>query len=346
MANLTFIQALARTAKHAYDAAVSKMNTTLDGFVEKVDGKGLSTNDYTTTEKNKLAGISDGAKALGETSNTAYRGDRGKAAYDHSQSAHAPANATYNDTLYKSSVASTVTVGGIAKGYTPPASGVEVKDMIDKLLHPYVAPSGITAQLLATNGGVVEKGTTQTITGVKVSWTQGSEAVMKITVTNGSTTIKTVVATSASDAFQSPKTITFDSPLSVTTDTQLTVDVEDYLAEAHYTAKTGKYTFVPPYYWGPVAANVTSPTAANVTALTKVVQARGNKSFNYTCNNQKMVYAYPKSYGVLSKILDANSFDVTGTFTRSEVTVGGVAYYVYINDASTVSSFKMTFNHQ
>ena len=30
--------------------------------VDKVDGKGLSTNDYTTTDKNKLAGIADGAE--------------------------------------------------------------------------------------------------------------------------------------------------------------------------------------------------------------------------------------------------------------------------------------------
>lgn len=307
MANLTFIQALARTAKHAYDAAVDKMNTTLDGYVEKVNGKGLSTNDYTTTEKNKLAGIQT--------------------------------NATHNDTLYKSSVASTVTVGGIAKGYTPPESGVEVKDMIDKLLHPYVAPSGITAQMLATNGGVVEKGTTQSITGVKVSWTAGSASVMQIDVKNGSTVLKSI-----NGGVSSPATVTLDSPLSVTTDTQLTVVLTDATGKT-YTASTGKYTFVSPYYWGPVAANVTSPTAANVTALTKSVQAKGNKSFNYTCNNQKMVYAYPKSYGALSNILDANSFDVTGTFTRSEVTVGDVAYYVYINDASTVSSFKMTFNY-
>lgn len=30
-------------------------------FVSKEDGKGLSTNDYTTAEKNKLAGIATGA---------------------------------------------------------------------------------------------------------------------------------------------------------------------------------------------------------------------------------------------------------------------------------------------
>ena len=34
--------------------------------------------------------------ALGETSSTAYRGDRGKTAYDHSQAAHAPSNAEKN----------------------------------------------------------------------------------------------------------------------------------------------------------------------------------------------------------------------------------------------------------
>lgn len=307
MANLTFIQALARTAKHAYDAVIFKMSSVLEGYVEKVDGKGLSTNDYTTTEKNKLAGIQ--------------------------------AKATHNDTLYKSSVASTVTVGGIAKGYTTPASGVEVKDMIDKLLHPYVAPSGITAQMLATNGGVVEKGTTQTITGVKVSWTAGSASVMQIDVKNGSTTLKSI-----NGGVSSPTTVTWDNPLSVTTDTQLTVVLTDATGKT-YTASTGKYTFVSPYYYGAVAASVTSPTASNVTALNKKIEAKGNKSYNFTCNNQKMVYAYPKSYGALSKILDANSFDVTGTFTRSEVTVGGVAYYVYMNDASTVSAFKMTFNY-
>ena len=34
--------------------------------------------------------------AIGETASTAYRGDRGKTAYDHSQSAHAPADAEKN----------------------------------------------------------------------------------------------------------------------------------------------------------------------------------------------------------------------------------------------------------
>lgn len=36
---------------------ISKIKTLTDKYVEKVDGKGLSTNDYTTEEKNKLADL-------------------------------------------------------------------------------------------------------------------------------------------------------------------------------------------------------------------------------------------------------------------------------------------------
>lgn len=41
---------------------ISSINTTIGNKVDKVSGKGLSTNDYTTTEKNKLAGIASGAE--------------------------------------------------------------------------------------------------------------------------------------------------------------------------------------------------------------------------------------------------------------------------------------------
>lgn len=102
--------------------------TELTNKVDKVSGKGLSTNDYTTSEKNKLAEltnythpsthaatiiiedtthrfVTDTEKAtwnsksnlsLGTTSSTAYRGDYGNIAYTHSQTTHAPANAEAN----------------------------------------------------------------------------------------------------------------------------------------------------------------------------------------------------------------------------------------------------------
>ena len=63
-----------------------------------------------------------------------------------------------------------------------------------------------------------------------------------------------------------------------------------------------------------------------------------------------MVFAYPKAYGNLKSIIDPNNFDVTGTFTKQEVSITGLdgtaqAYYVYVNGASTVSNFNMKFNY-
>lgn len=40
---------------------LSAVQTVLQGYVAKETGKGLSSNDYTTTEKNKLSGIEDNA---------------------------------------------------------------------------------------------------------------------------------------------------------------------------------------------------------------------------------------------------------------------------------------------
>lgn len=55
----------------------------------------LSTNKTYRWSGTAFAEIS-ASIALGETSSTAYRGDRGKIAYDHSQTAHAPSNAERN----------------------------------------------------------------------------------------------------------------------------------------------------------------------------------------------------------------------------------------------------------
>ena len=50
-----------QAAVDAVEEDISEINTELDTKVDKVSGKGLSTNDYTTIEKNKLAGVSEGA---------------------------------------------------------------------------------------------------------------------------------------------------------------------------------------------------------------------------------------------------------------------------------------------
>ena len=56
---------------------------------------------------------------LGETASTAYRGDRGKIAYNHSQSAHAPSNAEAN-------VINAITVGGTAATITSKTAAIPI----------------------------------------------------------------------------------------------------------------------------------------------------------------------------------------------------------------------------
>jgi len=97
-----FTTTITQISDYISGALVSLINNKVD----KVTGKGLSTEDYTTVEKMKLDGIEQGAEVnvnadwnstsgdseilnkpdllqLGETDTTAYRGDRGKVAYDH-----------------------------------------------------------------------------------------------------------------------------------------------------------------------------------------------------------------------------------------------------------------------
>ena len=71
------------------------------GHTTEINGEGGKIyTDLTTNKTYRWGGSAfteiSASLALGETSSTAYRGDRGKIAYDHSQAAHAPSNAERN----------------------------------------------------------------------------------------------------------------------------------------------------------------------------------------------------------------------------------------------------------
>ena len=68
-----------KTSDLTNDSGFLTQHQDISGKVDKVTGKGLSTNDYTTTEKNKLAGIAAGAEvnvqadwSVTDTSSDAY----------------------------------------------------------------------------------------------------------------------------------------------------------------------------------------------------------------------------------------------------------------------------------
>lgn len=246
--------------------------------------------------------------------------------------------ASKDEILYKNQTPSTSAVGGVPAGYVPPTEGIDAVSLLDKILHAYVAPK-VTATAVPENGGTFEKGTSKTVTSVNVNITLGSAVISKIEVLDG----QEVIGSLTSGIKAGVNSVPLTEALTVTTNKQLSVKVTD-AENKTVSANTGAFTFVSPYYYGAIAADAEIIDAL-VKAATKSVTTKGNKSFNFTCANQKMLFAYPKGYGSLAKILDANSFDVTSTFTKSEVTVDGVEYYAYTNEPSTVSAFKMTFNY-
>ena len=232
-------------------------------------------------------------------------------------------------------------IGGISAGSN--LNGMTTLEILNKLIFPYVAP---TYSAVGTpNGGIYEKGNNQVITNVRVTVTKKSEKITKIEVFDGSTSLGYLEGVD----IENGGTFNFNVNVEVNSiNKQLTVTITD-ASNNSYTTKTGTFNFIYPYYVGVCEVN-DEITETLIKGLTKRIEAKGSKSISYTTNNQKMVFAYPSSYGNIVKILDPNSFDVTNTFNKTAISIIGLDgtaqnYYVYTNSASTVTNFAMKFNY-
>ena len=235
--------------------------------------------------------------------------------------------------------------GGIAAGTT--FDNVPITDMLTKILYPWVAPSVSASS--TPNGGTYEKGNKQTVTSIKATVTKKSARIVKVEAYDGSTLLGTKEGTDLDTINNGSGSVTFTVSVTIASNKNLQVKVTDSDNKVT-SANTGSFTFVYPYYYGVVGADVT-PDAATVAGLSKLIQSKGTKSVPFTADNQKMVFATPAGNGVIKTITDPNGFNVTDTFTQSTLSITGLdgttqSYYVYTsNGASTVSNFTMKFAH-
>lgn len=115
----------------------------------------------------------------------------------------------------------------------------------------------------------------------------------------------------------------------------------DPLASGSVTAST-TVSFIQPYYYGKTAGT----SISDFTGLTEDVKNKGNKTYKFTTNNEHMVIAYDKAHGNLTSIIDPNGFEVISGWTKSELTVGGFDYYVWIADSATTdTNASFTFKY-
>lgn len=246
-------------------------------------------------------------------------------------------NSILNEDYYLSSIPSTTEVGGLPKGWLPPDGRIKVTELINSMLHPYVAPS-VTASILPTNGGIVKYSDSIEVTQVRVNTVKGSNPLTKIEVYSGSSIVGTledsIVATNTVPVTMDP--ITIDSPYK-----NLSVRLYDDTGK-YVSANTGSFNFVYPYYYG-VLTDI--PTEDTIASLTELVKAKGNQKISFTMNQQRAVFACYKGYGEIKSILDPNGFDSTNTFTKIEVMYNDLPYYIYYNNPSTNENFAFTFNY-
>ena len=244
------------------------------------------------------------------------------------------------NTVYTNDMPTVNAIGGIAAGST--FANMPVKEVLTKLLYPYVAPTVSASS--NPNGGTFEKGNNQNVTNIRAIVGKKSEKITKVEVFDGGTSL----GSKEGDEVQNGGTFDFTVTQEVTANKNFTAKVTDASGKT-YSANTGWFDFVYPYYMGVCAENA-EINETLIKGLTKKVEGRGNKSHAFNCEYQRMVFAYPKAHGKLKSIIDPNNFDVTGTFGIQEVSITGLdgtaqEYYVYINSASTVSNFNMKFNY-
>lgn len=241
---------------------------------------------------------------------------------------------------YNKNIPTYVEHGGIPIGTT--FNNKTLQEMFDMILYPYVSPT-VSAQVLTPgNGGTYEIGTLVSVTKIRVNATIKSNNLTKIDIVEGSN----IIATKTDDGVSKGGTFDFVLNIAVRTNKYFTAKVYDDTG-AVVSKNTGTFTFVHPIYHGSLSTDKT-PTQEEIKALTKHIESKGTKTYSFTANNQRFVFAYPKSYGTLSAIYDQNNFNVTSTFTIYTVPIqcldgSTVDYYVYVSDKSTVTNFNNKF---
>lgn len=253
------------------------------------------------------------------------------------------------------SLTTAIAVGGIDAGTTY-AAGTLLETMFRDMLVPTLYPT-FTAPSVSVNNEntTVEVGTIMGGTEVVATFSRGA-----ITPAYGTSGYRSGVATGytlvTSGADEDISLTSENGRFNTPTWTRSTKGTVTGIATASYEAgeqpkdsKGNNYstplpagsvstsktvTFILPYFYG-VSNN---STISDFTGLTKSVSAKGNKTYNFTTNNQYMVFAYDSAYGNLKTILDGNGFDVTGGWQKSTVTVDGFSYYVYVSKSPTTDT--------
>lgn len=239
----------------------------------------------------------------------------------------------------------TEAVGGIEVGYVPPVDGISVKEFLYNMTHPFVYPT-ISMQL-ETADGVFEKNTSKTLSKIILTSTDGTKVAFE--ENNPSIFVAGVQLTDPTDKVTisvDKKTYTRElaSPIVMngTVDKKVVAKVE---LNGKEISTEKSYEFIYPFYAASLTGNIVSEYNNTLFVdSNKILTKKSNQVVSYTHANKVMAFAYPSEYGALSKIVDQNGFDITGTFSATTFMYGSVSFRVYCTTTpNTLSGFNVTF---
>lgn len=105
---------------------------------------------------------------------------------------------------------------------------------------------------------------------------------------------------------------------------------------------TKEIEFIAPFYYG---ATQTKPRT-DLAGLTEDLSKKGAKTYTVATNSEYVTFAYDASYGDLRSIKDEGDQENIDGYTKTQITVDGIAYNLYISQFLTVDPaavYKLSF---
>jgi alpha-tubulin suppressor-like RCC1 family protein len=121
---------------------LTRINQLIDSLLDKINDKYATKAELNSGLKGKAEANHGTHLTLGNTQNSAYRGDYGNAAYQHSQAAHAPSNAQKNSDITKAEIEAKLT--GTISSHTH-------SDIYSPTSHNHTSLTGLTSLTFSAN---------------------------------------------------------------------------------------------------------------------------------------------------------------------------------------------------
>jgi hypothetical protein len=198
-----------------------------------------------------------------------------------------------------------ITIGDMNMGTN--FNNMSLADVLRKIVYPYLGP--ICTLSLNNSTGYVEVGTYPDIK-VDYSITKRTNSTLPTKFTNMIPGTYPPITTSGQNTISGVARGVIISPVTATS-SNFTIKVNDGTSNSSVsTTVTGIY----PYFYGFTSSNTL--TVAALQSMTKVVEPKGNKTFDLI-GSGNFFFAYDVDYGLLSSIFDNDNINIFATFSTS-----------------------------